>query len=177
MNRLKSFVACCLLLTSCTLLKAQSKKYQGLLWEITGKNMPKPSYLFGTMHVSNKLAFNLSDSFYHCIRNADIVALETDPQQLQEDFSKSKMLRLSSRYMSEAGGNAMSPDAFTIGPYADLVRTGLTYRPEMINHLLYRSFAAQEDFEEDTFLDMYICLLYTSPSPRDKRQSRLPSSA
>ena len=24
---------------------------------------------------------------------------------------------------------------------------------------------------------MYICLLYTSPSPRDKRQSRMPSSA
>lgn len=157
MNRLKSAVCYCLLLMSCTILKAQSKKYQGLLWEITGKNMPKPSYLFGTMHVSNKLAFNLSDSFYHCIRNADMVALETDPQQLQEDFSKSNMLRISSRYMNDMGGSgAMSKDAFTIGAYSDLLRTGLTYRPEMINHLLYRSFAAQEDFEEDTFLDMYI---------------------
>ena len=26
-------------------------------------------------------------------------------------------------------------------------------------------------------LDPYSCLLYTSPSPRDKRQSRMPSSA
>ena len=26
-------------------------------------------------------------------------------------------------------------------------------------------------------LDINICLLYTSPSPRDKRQSRMPSSA
>ena len=25
--------------------------------------------------------------------------------------------------------------------------------------------------------DYYACLLYTSPSPRDKRQSRMPSSA
>ena len=25
--------------------------------------------------------------------------------------------------------------------------------------------------------DIYTCLLYTSPSPRDKRQSRMPSSA
>ena len=25
--------------------------------------------------------------------------------------------------------------------------------------------------------DYYVCLLYTSPSPRDKRQSRMPSSA
>ena len=24
---------------------------------------------------------------------------------------------------------------------------------------------------------VYVCLLYTSPSPRDKRQSRMPSSA
>ena len=29
------------------------------------------------------------------------------------------------------------------------------------------------DFEKDP----YTCLLYTSPSPRDKRQSRMPSSA
>ena len=27
------------------------------------------------------------------------------------------------------------------------------------------------------FQMIYICLLYTSPSPRDKRQSRMPSSA
>ena len=25
--------------------------------------------------------------------------------------------------------------------------------------------------------ELYVCLLYTSPSPRDKRQSRMPSSA
>ena len=29
----------------------------------------------------------------------------------------------------------------------------------------------------NTFTDTSICLLYTSPSPRDKRQSRMPSSA
>lgn len=161
MNYLQRSVLTCLLLTASTLVLAQTKpsdkkKYQGLLWEISGKGLPKPSYLFGTMHVSSKLAFHLSDSFYHCIRKADIVALETDPQQLQEDFSKSSMLRLSSRYMADMGAGFMTKDAFTIGAYADLLRTGLTYRPEMINHLLYRSFAAQEDFEEDTFLDMYI---------------------
>ena len=26
-------------------------------------------------------------------------------------------------------------------------------------------------------LDVWVCLLYTSPSPREKRQSRMPSSA
>ena len=29
----------------------------------------------------------------------------------------------------------------------------------------------------DLIVDGYACLLYTSPSPRDKRQSRMPSSA
>ena len=33
---------------------------------------------------------------------------------------------------------------------------------------------AEEDWEKDK---IYVCLLYTSPSPRDKRQSRMPSSA
>ena len=32
-----------------------------------------------------------------------------------------------------------------------------------------------EDWKADAVL--YVCLLYTSPSPRDKRQSRMPSSA
>ncbi len=158
MNYLQRSVLMCLLLITGTVgFAQQKKKYQGLLWEISGRNMQKPSYLFGTMHVSSKLAFHLSDSFYYCIRRSDIVALETDPQRLQEDFSKSNMLRLSSRYVTELSNSGnMSKDAFTIGAYNDLIRTGLTYRPEMINHLLYRSFAAQEDFEEDTFLDMYI---------------------
>ena len=34
---------------------------------------------------------------------------------------------------------------------------------------------ARGDFED--IREAYACLLYTSPSPRDKRQSRMPSSA
>ena len=33
------------------------------------------------------------------------------------------------------------------------------------------------DADPDAALDLRTCLLYTSPSPRDKRQSRMPSSA
>ena len=33
------------------------------------------------------------------------------------------------------------------------------------------------EFGVARFLRIYPCLLYTSPSPRDKRQSRMPSSA
>ena len=36
---------------------------------------------------------------------------------------------------------------------------------------------SQEIFGENLFAAYLPCLLYTSPSPRDKRQSRMPSSA
>ena len=38
----------------------------------------------------------------------------------------------------------------------------------------YRNHVEISDDSADTYID---CLLYTSPSPRDKRQSRMPSSA
>ena len=41
-------------------------------------------------------------------------------------------------------------------------------------------FGSDEDeikFSYDDGYEAYTCLLYTSPSPRDKRQSRMPSSA
>ena len=42
-----------------------------------------------------------------------------------------------------------------------------------------KAFAAGADISEmaDKDYDHIYCLLYTSPSPRDKRQSRMPSSA
>src|SRR5688572_25614962 len=56
-----------------------TKKYPSLLWEITGNGLKQPSYLFGTMHVSDKLAFHLGDSFYNAIKSVNVVALETNP--------------------------------------------------------------------------------------------------
>ena len=42
----------------------------------------------------------------------------------------------------------------------------------------FRAFLANNNLlSEKDFKISYSCLLYTSPSPRDKRQSRMPSSA
>ena len=50
-----------------------------------------------------------------------------------------------------------------------------------VNMPLEESSFAQAKQRAVDFLDncdhFYVCLLYTSPSPRDKRQSRMPSSA
>src|SRR5688572_13860327 len=87
--------------------KLKTKKYPSLLWEISGKGLTKPSYLFGTMHVSSKLAFHLADSFFLGIRNADVVALETNPESWQEDMSKYELGTGGYQSYSPYGGNYM----------------------------------------------------------------------
>ena len=67
-------IFCLFLVLSPKAQENPGKKYPALLWEITGNGLTKPSYLFGTMHVSSKLVFHLSDSFYLDIKSSDIVA-------------------------------------------------------------------------------------------------------
>ena len=55
-----------------------------LLWRITGKNLTKPSYLFGTLHMICATDIELSDSLKQAIQNADKVYLELDMDNLFE---------------------------------------------------------------------------------------------
>lgn len=133
------------------------KKYQGLLWEITGNGLKKPSYVFGTMHVSSKLAFHLSDSFYHALKQVDAVALELNP-----DLWQGQMVRLNelnenyAAFIQTAGNDYISETTFRIGNYENALKAALSTEPPVVNSLLYRSYKTRDDFEEDTFLDLYI---------------------
>jgi uncharacterized protein len=55
-----------------------------LLWKITGKNLKKPSYLYGTMHTSHEKAFKLVDSLVVKIASCESYAGEMilDPSML-----------------------------------------------------------------------------------------------
>jgi len=143
--------------------KTKNKNYPSLLWEISGKGMKKPSYLFGTMHVSSKLAFHLADSFYIGIRNADVVALETNPESWQEDMSKYDLGNNEyGNYAMNYTGTETPNDYLRINTlrfykYDKKIERALYSNPSTINNLLYRSYGnASSDFEEDTYLDMYI---------------------
>ncbi len=146
--------------------KPAPKKYPSLLWEISGNGLKKPSYLFGTMHVSDKLAFHLGDSFYTAIKSADVVALETNPESWQDDYSQSVFFRgrrgsnnLLNPYANrwEWPQDHMRITSFAINRYEEAIKAALAVEPSMINGMLYRTYGRQaEDFEEDTFLDMYI---------------------
>src|SRR5262245_19223249 len=58
---------------------SQINNQSSLLWRISGNGLNKPSYLFGTMHVYDKKAFNFKDSLYDFLEKADGFALEFDP--------------------------------------------------------------------------------------------------
>lgn len=137
--------------------KNSVKKYPSLLWEITGNGLKKPSYLFGTMHVSSKLAFHLSDSFYNAIQNVDAVALELNPEKWQGQMATLDQLKVNyNRYAQATGNDYLNENSFRITNYEDELKTALSTEPAMVNGLLYRSYKTKEDFEEDTFLDLYI---------------------
>ncbi len=58
-----------------------------LLWKISGKNLSKPSYIFGTMHMICANDIELSDSLKNAIKNADKVYLELDMDDMMQMVS------------------------------------------------------------------------------------------
>lgn len=143
-------------------VQAQSttQKYPSLLWEITGNGLKKPSYLFGTMHVSSKKVFHLSDSFFIALRNADVVALELNPDIWQEQMVKLDREKANyTRFYSDRNIRSGYINENTFRPekdYLPAIKRALQESPMVINSLLYRSMEYRQDYEEDTFLDMYI---------------------
>lgn len=57
---------------------AQKKNNHSLLWEITGKGLKKPSYLFGTIHAICPEDLIISESVKNKISNSDQMYLEID---------------------------------------------------------------------------------------------------
>lgn len=158
MNRILSLGA---LLIFSILSFAQQDTYQGLLWKISGNGLEKSSYLYGTMHVSNKVAFHLSDSFYKAIENVDAVSLEINPETWMETMT-------SSDYVADNMGNAFSMrggnpnngfyrSIFEL-PAPENKEVGSTLGAELgiLNSLLYRTSNYSADFQEDTYLDLFI---------------------
>jgi uncharacterized protein YbaP (TraB family) len=163
-----------LLLLSTTFLQAQikpEKKYPSLLWEITGNGLKKPSYLFGTMHVSNKLVFHLSDSFFYAIKKSDVVGLELNSDTWQQEMiamekQKESFYKFYGNNNTQYGNGVMDYNNQNTGikdytfklenNYISTIQYALQETPYIINSLLYRSKDYKQDFEENTFLDMYI---------------------
>ncbi|HXC06688.1 MAG TPA: TraB/GumN family protein, partial [Bacteroidia bacterium] len=154
------FIAFCIFLLASLQGFAQpsEKKYPSLLWEISGKGMPKPSYLYGTWHVSEKLAFNLSDTFYIALSNSDMIAMELNPDIWLNEIKAMEDAQTEMEYLNtwhrpgnfyKRGFSLNIPDRKDLGHY-------LRSSPDVVNSMLYRTNKSKDDFEEDTYLDLYI---------------------
>jgi len=141
-----------LLLLSFTSLFAQEKKYQGLLWEISGNGLKKNSYLYGSMHVSDKVSYHLSDAFFAHLLSADIIANESEPSTWMDIMG---MVGNGGNYY--AGGSRKFYSGFYLEPSTKndlypLFRTN-NYT---LNNLLFRTNENQKEYQEETYLDMFI---------------------
>ncbi|MBS1583334.1 MAG: TraB/GumN family protein [Bacteroidetes bacterium] len=133
-------------------------RYDALLWRISGGGAARPSYLYGTMHVSNKVAFHLSEEFFTALEQSDLVALEMDPTSWLGELASSKWFSAFASLSGEAQGSTdLYRDAFKLAvPDRKAIARALAQDPEVINQLLYRMSSGNADHEEDTYLDLFI---------------------
>jgi len=131
--------------------QAQEKKYQSLLWEISGNGLQKKSYVYGSMHVSEKVSYHLSDAFFKHLMEADMIANESDPATWSDLYNI-----FSNMYGNNYGYGAFYSNFYINKPKKEdlypLFR-GTNYN---LIGLLSRTNEMKKDYQEDTYLDMFI---------------------
>ncbi len=141
------------------LFPSTPKKYPSLLWEISGNGLKKSSYLYGTMHVSRKLAFHLSDTFFKALFAADVVALESNANQWIDEIAKDGYQPFSyqdfySRYYRE---ESWYDDAFSFKyPKNSQFEYMIRREEQLADAMMYRKDDESGNYSENTFLDMFI---------------------
>lgn len=143
-------------------------KYPSLLWEISGNGQKSPSYLYGTMHVSGRIAYHLGDEFFNAINDVDAIALESNPiiwldEILNSPYASSYLGKYGISYQTYKG---FYKEAFKQSfPTKKDIGLELSKDHYLSNWMLYRENLAKKNFEEDTFLDMFI---YQAGSKKNK---------
>ncbi len=133
-----------------------TKKYPTLLWKITGNGLKKPSYLYGTMHVSNRVAYHLSEQFFDAIKSVDVVGLETNPGDWLQNMEKTGELLQANQFNAYYNADFYKSSFAITLPQKKSFQGILSYDPDIIDGLLYRRNRSKENFEENTYIDLFI---------------------
>lgn len=137
-----------------------SKKYPSRFWEISGNGLTKPSYLYGTMHVSKKLAYYLPDTFFIALNNVDVVALENNPDLTLEEMVNSELFGIANNSQLKLGNGNFYKNAFLVTvPVREDYAKLLAADPDLVNEMMFRFSdisGERGDFEESTYLDLFI---------------------
>ncbi|MGY6649990.1 TraB/GumN family protein [Wenyingzhuangia sp. IMCC45574] len=145
------------ILTCFVTLILQAQEKNSLLWKISGNGLQKDSYLYGTMHVSEKIAFHLDDVFFESLMESDFVALETDPTYWLDFLYKENELNNELKSFLSSSNSNFYNNPFKLEKYKQEQLMFFLSRENMIlNGVLYRTSPMALNFQEDTFLDMFI---------------------
>lgn len=136
------------ILLASSFVQAQNKS---LFWEISGNGLSKNSYLYGTMHVNDKVSFHLSDLFFKNLLESDIVANESNPEtwtDLNDLMKNNSEYNLYTKFYTE----------FYLFP---TTKENIKTIFNNDNSRFFRSMLSgveggQADFQENTVLDMFI---------------------
>ena len=137
-------------------LFTKSQENNSLLWKISGNGLEKDSYLYGTMHVSQKIAFHLDDVFYQSLLKSDFVALESDPSLWLDNMFESNELFKNFRSLNSRGNNFYTNSFKPFLPKPEELMFFISREDMLMNGILYRTNNFMQDFQEDTYLDMFI---------------------
>ena len=124
------------------------QKDNTLFWEISGNGLQKKSYVYGTMHVNEKVSYHLSDAFYNNLLAADIVSNESNPETwgdliaLFQDNEVGNQYKFYSEFYLFPAKKENIATAFVNTNYFDKMLSGID--------------GEQADFQENTVLDMFI---------------------
>lgn len=141
-----------------TSLFAQQKEDNSLLWEITGKDLKAPSYLFGTIHMICKEDFFMPDVVKQKFASASSIFLELDMDDpaMQIDMLRLAMLPQGESLKKLFGADYNLVDSFFKQNSEYPLIMFNQFKPMMIMSLLYLEMLpckTQESYEQ-SFMSM-----------------------
>ncbi|MBP9153222.1 MAG: TraB/GumN family protein, partial [Flavobacteriales bacterium] len=77
MNRFFATLAASLLVLT-SAFGSFAQEANSLLWKVSGKDITKPSYLFGTIHMLPEDKYFFTDKMHSALTSTDVLALEVD---------------------------------------------------------------------------------------------------
>jgi uncharacterized protein len=142
-----------ILFTTTTLFAQGKKEDNSLLWEITGKGLQKPSYLFGTIHMICKEDFFMPDVVKQKFAASNHIFLEMDMDDpaMQMNMMKLAMLPKGESLQKLFGADYNMVDSFFKKNSTYPLALFNQFKPMMIMSLLYLEMLpcqTQESYEQ-----------------------------
>ena len=65
---------------------------QSVLWRVSGRNIPSPSYLYGTIHIQDSRVFAFDSTVWRCFNSCEALAVEVLLDQTDYGTVREKMM-------------------------------------------------------------------------------------